>query len=81
MTDTKIREIYVLAEDALKAGQSAFSAHIFPFRMTPARRKRLTIPRWERFWSELQPGYDAFERNARPPKVRVRGGRYVIEAG
>lgn len=81
MTDTKIREIYVLAEDALKAGQPGFSVHIFPFRMTPARRKRLADPRWGGFWSELQPGYDAFERSARPPKVHVRGGRYVIAAG
>ena len=78
MTDRKIREIFALAQDALRGGQRAFAVHIFPFRMTPDRAKKLTNRRWTAFWSELQPGFDAFERTGLPPAIRVRKGKYVV---
>ena len=33
MTDEKIKEIYALADAALRNGQRFFRVHIFPFRM------------------------------------------------
>lgn len=32
------------------------------------------------FWSELVPGYEAFEATGKPPRITVdRNGRYVVE--
>ena len=78
MTDNKIREIYAMAEDALKGGQRKFAMHIFPFRMTKANMKRHATPAQAAFWANLKEGYDAFEKSHKPPKVRVRDRRYVI---
>ena len=92
MTDDKIEEIYALAAGAFSGGQSAFGVHIFPFRMTEENMKRHVSDGegdgdgdgdgggdWA-FWRNLKEGYDAFERTAVPPKVRVRNKRYVISA-
>ncbi|MCO4764251.1 MAG: murein L,D-transpeptidase [Myxococcales bacterium] len=85
MTDRKIREIYALTEDALtRGGQTRVPIHIFPFRMTARRRAKLSAAtpdraKWRGFWDELQPGYDAFEQTHVPPRIRVRGGRYVVQ--
>lgn len=80
MTDAGIEEIYALVEDALVGGQRAVPLHIFPFRMTPgALAARGDVPE-RAFWAELEPGWQAFERTRRPPRVRVRQGRYVVSS-
>jgi len=78
MTDPGIEEIYMLAEGALAKGQSSFAVHVFPFRMTAENTRQHASSRWAPFWSELKPGYDAFEATHVPRDVEVRGGRYVI---
>jgi murein L,D-transpeptidase YafK len=81
MTDEGIEEIWSLADAAHKAGQKAFDVHIFPFRMTSTNMKRHRASKWIGFWENLREGYDSFESNKRPPKVRVKGDRYAFSDG
>lgn len=78
MTDPAIEEIYVLAEAALRAGQPAFQVQAFPFRMNSARMLRAKGHRWETFWKDLKPIYDAFETHRTEPSVEVHGTRYRL---
>jgi len=61
MTDPVMDRIYVLAEQALRAGQEQIQVHIFPFRMTDANLQRHSKSSWYTFWSNLKHGYDAVE--------------------
>lgn len=79
MTDAKIEEIYTLCHAALSKGQSYFRIHCFPFRMTVLRLARERSSKWHSFWSNLQEGYDFFERNRTPPNVEVANGKYAFE--
>ncbi|MBL8297980.1 MAG: murein L,D-transpeptidase [Rhodanobacteraceae bacterium] len=79
MGDAAIEEIYTLVDAALRAGQPAFQVHAFPFRLDDAALAAERHSAWFDFWSELKPGYDAFERTRRPPRVDVRNRRYHIE--
>jgi murein L,D-transpeptidase YafK len=79
MGDDAIEEIYTLADAALRAGQPAFDVHAFPFRLDDAALKAERASPWFDFWSELKPGYDAFERSRRPPDISVRERRYRVE--
>lgn len=81
MGDAAIEEIYTLVDAALRNGQSAFDVHAFPFRLDDAALAAERASPWFDFWSELKPGYDAFERVRRPPRVSVRGQRYRIVEG
>jgi murein L,D-transpeptidase YafK len=71
MTDSKIEEIYTLADAALRDGQPYFQVQIYPFRMTEENMERNRSSRWYPFWSNLKEGYDFFERENRPPQVSV----------
>jgi murein L,D-transpeptidase YafK len=79
MTDTGIEEIYILAESALKAGQSAFNVHIFPFHLKEENLKRYETSRWFSFWKGLKQGYDVFETEKRVPSIQVENGEYSIK--
>lgn len=79
VTDEKVEEIYLLAEAALRHGQSAFPIHLFPFRLTDERLASESGGRWHDFWMNLREGFESFESTGRPPDVHPRGGRYVIE--
>jgi murein L,D-transpeptidase YafK len=81
MTDSRIEEIYTLAEEALRNGQRFFQVHIFPFEMTAANMKKYKNSKWISFWKNLQEGYDWFEKTNMPPKISVAGKRYIIEPG
>jgi len=35
--------------------------------------------RWFKFWKNLKEGYDYFEKNRIPPKVRVKNRKYIVE--
>jgi murein L,D-transpeptidase YafK len=76
MGDDAIQEIYLLARGA----QGPIRADIFPARLTPSNWVwlRRHHPDTVRFWESLAPGYDAFERTHRVPRVSVRNGRYVV---
>jgi murein L,D-transpeptidase YafK len=76
MTDEKIEEIYTLCAAALSQGQSQFRVHLFPFRMTDQRMAKAAGSPWEKFWQNLQEGYDQFEKTHIPPATSVRDGRY-----
>jgi murein L,D-transpeptidase YafK len=79
MGDDAIEEIYTLVDAALRAGQPAFDVHAFPFRLDDAALAAERASPWFDFWSELKPGYDAFERSRRPPDISVRERRYRVE--
>ena len=80
MTNAGIEEIYALADAALRGGQSFFRVHVFPFRMTTSNIEGHRGSRWDVFWRNLREGYEFFEREGRPPNVRVADGMYVFEA-
>jgi murein L,D-transpeptidase YafK len=75
---TQIEEIYLLALEARRKGQREIPVHMFPFPLTEAMIQRHAQYGHERFWRELKPAYDYFERNRRPPAVSVVGGRYQV---
>ncbi len=79
MGDAAIEEIYTVVDAALRAGQPAFEVHAFPFRLDAAALTAERTSPWFDFWSGLKPGYDAFERVRRPPRIAVQDGRYRID--
>lgn len=78
MTNPKIEEIYKLVEEALKGGQKYVAVHAFPFYMEDAKLSAYANHEWYDFWLELKEGYDYFESERLPPKVRVVGKRYRV---
>jgi murein L,D-transpeptidase YafK len=78
MTDEGIEEIWLIADEALKAGQSRFDVHVFPFRLTDEALALQSASPWLPFWQGLKRGYDAFEGTRAPPVVTVANGDYVF---
>lgn len=79
MTDKGIEEIYLLAEAALKHGQSSFLVQAFPFRMTAENLQNHRGSKWFGFWQNLKQGYDHFEKELAPPIVKAVGKKYLFE--
>jgi murein L,D-transpeptidase YafK len=79
MTDTKIEEIYCLADAALRNGQKFFRVHCFPFRMAKENMTKQRKSKWISFWENLKVGHDSFELTKQPPNVVVRNKKYVFE--
>ncbi len=84
--DEGIEEVYLLASDA--GNRDTLPLHIFPMQMSgPAwdeflAAERERAPELARFWAQLQPGFDAFERTRRVPVVNVgMDGSYRVEPG
>jgi hypothetical protein len=80
MTDALAEEIYALARDAFRSGQTSFEVHAFPFRMTQEKLDRFKQHKWYAFWKTLKEGYDFFEVNRIPPAIAVCEKRYVVNA-
>jgi murein L,D-transpeptidase YafK len=78
MTDSKVEEIYTMAEAALRNGQPFFRVHIFPFRMTAENMRKHKRSKWIRFWENLREGYEYFEHNNVPPDTIVKSKRYIF---
>jgi len=78
MGDAAIEEIYTLLDGALQAGQEAVDVHAFPFALESVELDAQHAAEAFGFWSELKPGYDAFERSRMPPRVEVVGKAYRI---
>lgn len=79
--DPAIEEVYLMALNA--RNRETISAHLFPARMVGAEWDKLKAehPELAPFWAELQPGFDAYERTKRVPRVTVaEDGSYVVEA-
>lgn len=80
MTDEDAGEIFALARDSFRGGQTSFQIQAFPFRMTPENlAKHRDDPNMD-FWRMLKVGYDTFELTRKPPKVDVCDRRYVFNA-
>lgn len=78
ITDEQVQEIFSLARDSFKYGESQFPVHAFPFRMTKENMAAHKAHKWYRFWLNLKQGYDFFEKYRRPPIVGVKNKRYVF---
>ncbi|WP_250157534.1 L,D-transpeptidase family protein [Tianweitania aestuarii] len=78
MTDAQVAQIYALAREAFKGGQTSFQIQAFPFRMTAANMARYKDDPNYAFWTMLKEGYDHFEITKVPPKVDVCEKRYVF---
>ena len=81
MTNPVIDEIYVLSEQALRAGQDRIQVHVFPFRMNEVNLSAYASSPWHDFWHNLKQAYDLFERTRVPPKVSVCDKKYVVSQG
>lgn len=80
MTDEAAGELFALARDSFRGGQTNFQIQAFPFRMTPENMARHADNQHMPFWRMLKEGYDHFELTKRPPKVDVCDRRYVFNA-
>jgi len=79
ITDSKIEEIYALADTALLIGRKFFRVHIFPFEMTKKNILKHRESQWLKFWKNIKKGYDFFEKTNIPPDVLVKNKRYVFK--
>lgn len=75
MTDPVIEEIYLLVNEALKAGQTSVPVHCFPFRLSE-QSIAAHSDQWREFWLNLKQGWDRFETTHVPPTWRVTDKRY-----
>lgn len=78
MTDALVEEVYALARESFRGGQTSFEVHAFPFRMTDEKLARFKKHKWYAFWSTMKQGYDFFESNRVPPTVAVCERKYVV---
>lgn len=82
MTDDKIKEIYSYAVFAKNNGQRHIPVYTFPFRMTSQnmvlyRERFNSHPDVLRFWTDLKPGFDLFEKTRKELKIEIDDtGRY-----
>ena len=80
MTDEQIKEIYVLASEAKKNGQSKIPVNIYPFRMTAKNFTTFTNrqPEWKPFWQSLKNVHDSFEKNHIWQEPNAVNGEYIL---
>ena len=83
--DAGIEQLYLAALDTRARGQARIPVHIFPARMRDADWTAFAAehtarnPALARFWEQLQPAYDAFERDHRVPAFTVASdGSYRV---
>jgi len=86
ITDTFIKELYMVAVEAMESGQGKIPVHIFPAPLDEGGMAKLReefsdsqYPWLISFWENLKIGYDYFEQNRKLPSIRVDNkGRYII---
>lgn len=81
LTDTYIKEVYILCVEARNNGQQTIPVHIFPTKMNEKRMAFLseTNSKHLDFWKNLQIGYNYFEQKKQLPKVLVdKTGKYLF---
>ncbi len=79
MTDESIAEIYGLARETFKGGNSSFQLQIYPFRMTPSNLARHASSPHMSFWKDIKEGYDRFEIAKAPVNWDVCNREYVFD--
>lgn len=84
--DAAIEELFLAALDARDGGQARIAVHIFPGRMSGpdwekyAAEETAKRPELRKFWAQLVPVYEAFEKRRAVPAVEVTSeGRYVLK--
>ncbi len=81
LRDGPMEQLYLAADAAREAGQRTIPVHVFPCRMDTVScqlvlaNRMLEDPALGDFWGT---GYLRFERTRIPPRVRLRGGRYIL---
>ena len=80
MNDAQMTEIYAIARDSFRGGQTQFQIQSYPFRMSAANMARYRNDPNYAFWKNLKEGYDHFEITRTPLKVDVCEKRYVFNA-
>lgn len=78
MTDKQVGEIFALAREALRGGQSAFQFQSYPFRMSAQNMARYRSDPNIAFWRQLKEGSDRFEATGLELDVSVVNGRYAF---
>jgi len=81
LTDTYIKEVYILAVEAKNNGQQNIPVHIFPTKMNDKGMLFLSELNTDLldFWKNLKLGYDYFENNKRVPKISTdKSGNYLV---
>lgn len=81
LTDSYIKEVYILAVEARNNGQLTIPVHIFPTKLDEKGMAFLTETNSKNldFWKNLKAGYDFFEQKKQLPKVSVdKAGKYVF---
>ncbi len=84
LTDTFIKEVYILAVEARNNGQQTIPVHIFSTYLNEKGMKMLTEKfRTDKnlidFWKNCKPGYDYFENHKQLPKIKIdKEGNYVF---
>ena len=78
MTDKGVGEIFALAREALRGGQSAFQFQSYPFRMSAQNMARYRADPNIAFWRQLKEGSDRFEATGEELAVSVADGRYAL---
>ena len=79
--DAGIEQLYLAALDTRTRGQTRIAVHVFPARMHGAEWAAFAAehPALAPFWAQLQPAYDAFERDHLVPGFTVApGGSYRV---
>ena len=80
MTDEDAGELFALARDSFRGGQTNFQIQALPFRMTAQNLARHRGDPNMDFWKMLKAGSDHFELTLKPPKIDVCDRRYVFNA-
>ncbi|MCE3279179.1 MAG: Pollen allergen Poa pIX/Phl pVI [Bacteroidetes bacterium] len=83
ITDTYIKELYILAVEAKNGGQESIPIHIFPNKLDTKGMALLNEKYGDGsvkiFWNNLKTGYDYFEKNKKLPKIEVdKSGKYIF---
>ena len=81
LTDTYIKEVYVLCVEARNNGQQTIPVHIFPTKMDAKGIAFLSVTNSKQldFWKNIKIGYDYFEQKRQLPKFSVdKTGKYVF---
>ncbi|MFK7949659.1 MAG: murein L,D-transpeptidase family protein [Saprospiraceae bacterium] len=78
ITDDKIKEVYLLANEAKKHGQMNIPVHVFPFKMTDSNIENGNQT-YHKFWKNLKKGYDLFEHQKQLFEIKVDSqGNYLF---
>ncbi|MEP7239828.1 MAG: murein L,D-transpeptidase family protein [Devosia sp.] len=79
MTDESVAEIFALARESFRGGNTSIQLEIYPFRMTPKNLALVASNPNMPFWMNLKEGYDRFDIAKKPPGWDVCDKKYVFD--